>query len=58
MICTSQMSSPAVLAKDLYLASVEDITTVGCFLADHEITFDPKKILYPPVDFLSRALPA
>lgn len=38
----SQISSAVVFATALYSASVEDLATVGCFLADQEIKFVPK----------------
>jgi hypothetical protein len=47
-----------VFAIDLYSASVLDLDTVGCFLALHETTLDPRKTTKPPVDLLSSLDPA
>jgi hypothetical protein len=38
-----QSNFAAVLAMDLYFASVADRETVGCFLELHEVKFEPRK---------------
>jgi hypothetical protein len=42
----------------LYSASVLDLDIVGCFLALHDIKFEPKNTANPPVDLLSSKQPA
>jgi hypothetical protein len=56
-VCT-HITSIVALAKDLYSASVLDLDTVACFLALHDIKFDPRYIAKPPVDLLSSEHPA
>ena len=41
------------LTKLLYPALVDDLDTVCCFLKCQDTKFEPKKIQYPEVDFLS-----
>jgi hypothetical protein len=43
----------AVLAKDLYSASMLDLDTVSCFRALHDIRLGPKNMKNPPVELLS-----
>jgi hypothetical protein len=52
------INSAVALAMALYSALVLDRETVGCFFADQEIRFEPRKIAKPPVDFLSSEHPA
>jgi len=39
------VSSVAVVAKDQYLASVDEQETMDYFLEDHEIEFEPKNTI-------------
>ena len=55
--CTHNISTVA-FAKALYYASVEDLETVGCFLAVQEIKLSPRNTAKPPVDLLSSTQPA
>ena len=48
------VSSAAAEAKARYSASVLDLATVGCFLADQEMLFGPRKVQKPVVDLLVR----
>jgi hypothetical protein len=52
------MSSAVAFIIALYSASVLDLETVGCFLADHEMRLEPKKRVKPPVDLRSSKQPA
>ena len=45
--------SAVAFAKALYSASVEDLETVGCFLAVQEIKLSTRNTAKPPVDLLS-----
>jgi hypothetical protein len=42
----------------LYSASVLDLETTICFLADQEMRLEPKKTPYPVVEWQSSGLPA
>lgn len=46
------MSSEAKDAIALYSTSVEDLLTVACFLAFHEISELPRNTQYPVMDLL------
>ena len=48
-----QQSSAAEEAKILYSTLVEDLETVGCFLADQVIGELPRNTKTPEIDFLS-----
>ena len=52
-----KFNSAAVEAKARYLALVEDLETVACFLADHVIGQFLKKATIPVIDFLSTRSP-
>jgi hypothetical protein len=54
----SQNTSAIVRERDMYSASVLDLKTTCCFLANKEIKFGPRKIPNPMVDLLSSRLPA
>jgi hypothetical protein len=54
----SQMSSQVAVDKALYSASDEDLDTVICFLAFHDIRDEPRKKQYPLVDLLVSMQPA
>jgi hypothetical protein len=51
------MTSTVASAITLYSASVLDLHMVFCFLALHEMRFDPRNTANPPVDLLSSTLP-
>lgn len=52
------MTSAVAFASALYPASMLDLETVACFLADHEMRLGPKNIANPPVERLSSRHPA
>ena len=47
----------ALDAKARYSASMEDLETMACFLADHVIEQFPKKATILVIDFLSTGSP-
>ena len=53
-----QMTSAAVCATALYLASVDDLVTVRCLREHHETTFDPRTTTYALVEVQSSLFPA
>ena len=57
-MCLNQMDSQVALVNNLYLVSMDDKETVGCFLLLHDTTLEPMLISYPEVDFMSSGLPA
>lgn len=54
----SQVSSAAVAAKALYLASVLDPETVFCLREHQDMRLDPMNVAYPMVDLLVKGHPA
>ncbi|XP_050114486.1 uncharacterized protein LOC126592752 isoform X3 [Malus sylvestris] len=48
----------AMMARALYLASIEDLETVWCFFEAHEIGFEPRKTTNSKVNLLSFGSPA
>jgi hypothetical protein len=52
------MISAVTFSMALYLASVLDHDTVGCFLALQETKFEPRNTANPPVDRQSSIFPA
>ena len=54
----SQNTSAIARERDRYSASILDLGTICCFLANQEIKFGPRKIPNPVVDLLSSGLPA
>jgi hypothetical protein len=55
--CTHIISAVASVIA-FYSTSILDRDTVFCFFAHHEIRFEPRNTVKPPVDFLSSEQPA